>query len=61
MSASDMQAERLALYLAHKKPHPKYRCNFCGLSVPPKALWCSTSCAMEFQAEKQELTARDGR
>ena len=58
---TDMEADRLAMYLAHRHPAPKCRCNFCGLIVPPKALWCSTSCAQEFAAEKAELLARDGR
>lgn len=58
---SELKAERLNMYLAHKPLHPKLRCNFCALAVPPKALWCSTSCAQDYAAEKAELMARDGR
>lgn len=30
-------------------------CHMCGYKVPPKALWCSTSCAQEYAEETRQL------
>lgn len=52
---ADIDAARRAGILAGKPPAPKNECNYCGYHVPPRALWCSTGCAQEFEKEKREL------
>jgi len=32
-------------------------CHMCGYKVPPKALWCSTSCAQDYAEETRRLAA----
>lgn len=55
---AQIDAERRAFILAKKQPMPKGECNYCGHKVPPLAIWCSGSCAREFDSEKEAIRAR---
>lgn len=53
-----IDAERREFILSGARLVPKKACNYCGFSVPPLALWCSSSCAREFASEKEAIAAR---
>lgn len=53
-------ATRRAAMVADKKPAPKMSCNFCGFTVGKGALWCSTDCANDYEAERRALTVEGG-
>lgn len=36
---------------------PKERCHCCDWPIPKLALWCSSSCATDYEAEKAEILA----
>lgn len=60
-SHQQIKAERNDKQLNRKPLYACGECHNCGWWVPPRALWCCTSCATDYEAEKQELLARDGK
>jgi hypothetical protein len=51
----EIAAERRAAILAGARLIPKSCCHFCAYAVPRGALWCSTLCAQDFEAERKDL------
>jgi predicted nucleic acid-binding Zn ribbon protein len=45
---------------AGRTPRPKLSCNFCGHVVGKGAIWCSTDCAKDYEAERNALTVEGG-
>lgn len=58
---AEIKAARQQLILSRKPLIPCGTCHNCGWKVPAKAHWCSGACAEDFDAEKAELLARDGK
>lgn len=52
---AEIKAARKAAILAHAPLIPKGECHCCGWEVPPRALWCATVCARDYEDEKFEL------
>jgi hypothetical protein len=57
--ASVANARRVAM-VEGRAPTPKLKCNFCGHVVGKGALWCSTDCAKDYEAERRMLTTEGG-
>lgn len=53
-----VERERREDILARRPVTPKGACNYCGMSVPRGALWCSANCAKDHQEEKVAVLAQ---
>lgn len=52
---AEIAAERRVAILAGAKLIPKSCCHFCAYAVPKGALYCSGTCAADYQAERKDL------
>jgi hypothetical protein len=51
----EIDAERRAAILAHAPLLPKRACHYCAEPLGKGALWCATSCAQSYEAERDQL------
>lgn len=53
---AQISAARKAAILAGAPLIPKGECHMCAWkNIPPRALWCSTCCAKDYEAERKDL------
>lgn len=52
---AEIKAARQEFIRSRKQLLPTGACHMCGWNVPPKAHYCSTACAQDYQAEIKEL------
>lgn len=53
---AEIKVARQAAILAHAPLVPKGECHMCAWTrIPKGALWCSSSCCLDYEAEKDEL------
>lgn len=55
MTQAEIDAARKAAILARAPLIPKGTCHGCGFKIPKLALWCSSSCATDYEREKTAL------
>lgn len=60
-SYQTIKAERNAKQLSNKPLVHGMECHNCGWRLPVRGHFCSASCGEDYEAEKAELLARDGK
>lgn len=55
IDAEQVARQRRADIVARKPLAPRHTCNYCGHSVAPGALWCSSSCAQMHADERDKV------